>query len=383
MVALRRFEGRLSLPFVAVSCMLRDAHPIGIGLAAALLLILQAACAKGLDVPDPELRGVSTFGVTPIEGSPTIGCVQCPGPTAITPMAMSVNDDGTVIVVDRYPPFIRTFDRDGNLALAFGRDGQGPGDLQMPVAAFSENNRSGYWIHEPVAFKLVHFDAQGKFIREVPLGRSYVNPSAMDFSSASFLLIMWNRGVGGLVPEADLATLTSWGIDDGHQEAIYSVERADPDKTMLEQLRDERARGWAIALSAAGDLAVGNPYSYKIEMLRRDGTHVRTISRSLPPRSREDGSKARHFELYGLDFDSRGQMWVQTTRVAGDRASVFDVFAADGAYVGEVRLTRWVLAAHGRAFEITENELIAITVEPGSEERLIRRWILQSDARDR
>jgi len=64
--------------------------------------------------------------------SHTIGCGDCAGPESLSVLDIALREDGGVIVLNEFDPFVRVFDLAGELALTVGREGQGPGELQLP-----------------------------------------------------------------------------------------------------------------------------------------------------------------------------------------------------------------------------------------------------------
>lgn len=106
----------------------------------ALLVALASACGGARDATEAASGGQS--GVPALIEVARWGCASCEGPDQLTPMALSVDDQGAVTVLDRYEPRIRSWSLAGDRT-AWGRTGQGPGDVPATEVAAIWTNRVG------------------------------------------------------------------------------------------------------------------------------------------------------------------------------------------------------------------------------------------------
>lgn len=124
------------------------------GLSALLLL---AGCTEASDAS----AGLRTIH---LEETSRIGS-QMDGPSAFTSIAAVLPTASGVLVLETSPPRVAVFDVDGNWVRDFGREGEGPGELQRP----SEIGRSGdlVWVGDPWGGRLEFFDRSGRPARSI------------------------------------------------------------------------------------------------------------------------------------------------------------------------------------------------------------------------
>ncbi len=328
--------------------------------------------------------------LVPIE--PAVGCLTCDGPTAFGAIqGLALAPDGAVVVTDRDPPHVRIFEPDGSPRAAFGRSGRGPGEFGMPggVAALEDGRlllADFRWTHVGV------FAADGALQETIPVASTTSRlTGAPNGRWAAWQVADWTTMSAG-VSAIDVA-----GADTG---AAHT-----PLPTTAERVLDAEGRPAALGLFASavgpdGRVAVGSPWHYRFLVLAPDGTELHTIARDVPrtertadeieelrrqlargPAGRADNPEAGagppdvdplrpHFLVDGVAYDGRARLWVRTAR-GGPGVTVFDVFAASGAFLGEVRL-----AGDLRRITIGRDMLAAVVADASTGvERVLRWWI--------
>jgi len=80
-----------------------------------------------------------------------------------------VDSDGNIYFLNDKPQenFILKFDRNGNFVTAFGRKGQGPGELQIPMFPII-TSQDEVFIMDQAQRKLCFFTKEGAFIKSIP-----------------------------------------------------------------------------------------------------------------------------------------------------------------------------------------------------------------------
>lgn len=316
-----------------------------------------------------------------------IGCVECSGPqmfAAIQTIAVSTD---RVYVADTRPPFLRVFDSRGRVVKAFGAQGDGPGELRLPIAV----------VPQPGGRIDVYDMRQRRFTRFDSTGAALST-----WTAAGFPVVV--AGVPG--SSALLALTTDFRTTD------QPLLRIQPDGTMktLTTLTatfpklepGEHARTPSVAVSA-GAIAVGDGVAeYRIRRFTPDGTVIGDIVRDVPKRRktpadieqeraqfqrraarmqamvRAEGrsgpapaftprAEHHHFLSSALEFDEQGRLWVRTER-GGLRATVFDIFDAAGRYTGEVSV-----AAHVGPFAVRDG-ILAGRVRDEDEVEYVAVW---------
>ena len=81
------------------------------GFAAALFLplVLLATMVAGCNDPAPDDPAEAAHTPIALEPIASIGCADCDGPELITPTVLTLLDDGRLVVLDRFEPFVRVF----------------------------------------------------------------------------------------------------------------------------------------------------------------------------------------------------------------------------------------------------------------------------------
>ncbi len=146
---------------------------------AVLLLVLLNACTEGKAAKRP-MATIDTLpsGVVQVSSAqPTLwadssrawgieevarfGNAEGPG-QLIEPGSMGGDDAGRVYVVDRKPMMVKVFDSTGVFVRAIGREGAGPGEFRV---AFIAVRGSNLVVHDPMNSRTSVFDTSGTYLR--------------------------------------------------------------------------------------------------------------------------------------------------------------------------------------------------------------------------
>jgi hypothetical protein len=288
-----------------------------------------------------------------------------------------VDDEGTIYALDFKEKKIKVFDNSGESLYAFGEEGQGPGELQMPAGIFlSPDNQLA--INDALARKMIYYTKQGKYVRDVSYATS---------SLALVTLLMDSRG-NFLGREMKLEG----------QEMFYEISVFDPDMNPLFSLDKI---GFPIPIPGSGNKinlmdmtshflfdSVGNIYygrnrDYEIKIYTPEGKHMKSIRKEFQPQkiteedkeeilSRMDNFQVAApinlrdmfefpnlfppFQLFTLDEE--GRIFVRTWEKGKEKDEfVHDVFDPEGRYISQftskINVSIW---KDGKAYAIDENE---------------------------
>ena len=325
------------------------------------------ACLTATDLP-AQLPTVARVG--------EIGCSDC-GTAAqfATIRDVAVTDSGFVLVVSSEAPTLRLFDRDGRVRWTAGREGTGPGEYRLPTrAAFGPR---GVQVVDMTLRRITRVDGEGKFVSSAPIGGFAASVGARGRSGEVVILVDDFRGT---------FTLSRWSTNDSGV-SIGAVPKSAAAQAGTLTIP-------SIAVSPAGQIAVArDPNEYRILVLSPTGQTIRELARDIPRLKRtpeeieaierrrqaatsrfrqergQRGSSAPtppirppsdelkpHITIDGLRFDDAGRLWARTMR-GNERSTVFDLFAPDGRYLGEVTLPAYVgtFALAGR-WLVTDSE---------------------------
>jgi hypothetical protein len=286
-----------------------------------------------------------------------IGCSDC-GTAAqfATITDVAATDSGAVLVLSSEAPTLRFFDRSGAVRWTSGRAGTGPGEYRLPLRVVIGPRRIR--VVDMTLRRITTLDAAGKFTSSAPLTGFASSAGARGRTGELVVLLDDFRGT---------FTLQRWSDADSAQ-AIGTVPKSAAAQAGTLTIP-------SIAVSPAGQIAVlRDPNEYRILVLSPTGETVTEIVRDIPRIKRTPGEIAAverrrqaaadrvrgeraqrggsgpavpirppsdelkpHVMIDGLRFDDAGRLWTKTMR-GNERATVFDLFASDGKYLGEVKV---------------------------------------------
>src|SRR5690606_27130426 len=149
-----------------------------------------------------------------------IGCAECSGPEMFTRVTGLAVWNGRIHVLDGGAPMVRVFDADGTPVRAFGREGDGPGELRMPLRIFPDVDGS-IEIYDMQQRRLSRFDPAG-------------NPAGTRMLAADFLVLIANA------PGSDVTYYASLRPGQSEQ-PIMSLERDSDTPTEFTVLKPNTA----------------------------------------------------------------------------------------------------------------------------------------------
>ena len=295
--------------------------------------------------------------VPKVERVREIGCEDCGDARQFaSTWDVVVTEAGDVLVVDRDAPTLRMFDKSGKPLWGRGRAGAGPGEYKFVLRAALGPNGA---------------------IHVVDMSQRRVTRLAPDGSVAKSLVFpFFPSAAGAKAHDGEIVILT----DDFRGKG--TLERwspsADAPTRVASVTMPEPGGGGSVSPSVAvapnGDIAyVSSTDEYVIHRMASNGQALPDIVRSIPRlrrtpeelaavRARVGLSQAKvaqekksggqqvkgfesedrftykpHASADALRYDDSGRLWIRTLRGTG-KTTVFDLFSAAGAYVGEVTI---------------------------------------------
>jgi hypothetical protein len=284
-----------------------------------------------------------------------IGCSDC-GTAAqfATIRDVAVNDSGFVLVLSSEEPTLRYFDRSGAVRWTAGRAGTGPGEYRLPTRVAL--GPRGIQVIDMTLRRLTRLDAAGKFVSSSPLngfasstgsrGRKGELVVLMDDFRGTFTLQRWSstdsgRTIGNVprsaTAQAGTLTIPSIAVSPAGLIAVlrdpndYRIVLLSPaGETVTEIVRDIPR----IKRTPAEVAAVERRRQAAADRVRSERGQRGGSGPAVPIRPPSDELKA-HVSIDGLRFDDAGRLWARTMR-GNESSTVFDLFASDGKYLGEV-----------------------------------------------
>lgn len=315
-----------------------------------------------------------------------LGSLDAEGPELFGSVAgLAVDADDRIYVLDRQAREVRLFDREGRHVRTIGREGGGPGEFGDPIAVAVDPD-GDLLVVDVGNGRYARFDSTGAYLGSTPrtVG-GYSVPARVTFDA------------DGRFYEGALAS-----FDEGWGRAVLrfepGLERSEafglPEVSVPEfELRLGTTRMTAPVPFAPRQLWALDPRGrYWTAMTDRmrfvehalDGDTIRVIERPSDPipTTAEDRERA----IVGLEWFTRqggrvdpaaipdtrpllqgfavsdsGRLWVEVTTVDPEVRYRFDVYDAEGVYLGgidsDLAFSPWPLVVRGRVYGVTSDSL--------------------------
>jgi hypothetical protein len=356
-------------------------------LSASLVVACVVAAGAGSDqaaVTVPVARNgkrpVAPAGTGPrfsLEPLWTIGGGNSPEQDFSDITAVAVGPAGEVFVLDGKECRILVFDAKGKFIRTFGRKGQGPGELSGPIGVVVSPGNE-ILVDDALNRRLSYFSRDGKPLRE----RS--TAQGMGLGMAGFVLD----------PQGRMAarSLSFGGGKIGFEIKVYDKD-LKPGLTLakveLGTLGQKKfdplsaMPGMVMAVDERGDIYIGSPAGYRINIFGFDGRPRRTIERDYDPVPVRKEDQDRIFKILGgvpttgglnlkemvqvpavypayagFIVDPAGRILVRTfERGKAENEFFWDLFDAEGRYTARFASAAEFLSwRDGRVYAVQENE---------------------------
>ena len=296
-----------------------------------------------------------------LEEELTIGAVDGPEEYMFQQIrSLAVDDNAAIFVLDYGAKNIKYFNKEGEHIRTFSREGQGPGEVELPNALLLSQKGDLYVADMS---RLSHFTAEGDFIDSIPLkGMMFIDH--IDQNGNFYCL------------EID------------HEKMVYELKKFDPEMTYIRSfgesplptvelrktgkrnayfsiIRGEIINGNQVLCGHAAKGYILNIFDAKGRLLRRiekdynpvpvKQEHKDAVLEDTPNELRETLTFPDHFPPFRImKADDEGRFYVMTYEKSEDEnRSWHDVFDAAGRFI-----TRILLKA--RPLVIRDNKLYCI-----------------------
>jgi len=218
-------------------------------------------------------------------------------------VAFNTDEDGNFYVADFDTHRILKYDPEGKYLLAFGREGQGPGEFQsLSIPRFDKNKN--LYITDARNRRISFFDKDGKFLKQMRMTEIHVNP----FINSKGLILANKFNTS---EEGNTQKRTSiYGLFDDKFNLVvelYKDETKFPLPTGLDvsSMADYIGKVYSLlafrpqvitTLANNDSIYLGYPEKYEINVYSHEGKPVRKISReydSIPVNKKDKESFAK------------------------------------------------------------------------------------------
>jgi len=205
----------------------------------------------------------------------TVASGDSPGLDFSDITALAVRPDGSLFVVDSKESRIMAFDNQGKFLFAFGKKGQGPGELNTPVG-ISISPANEIIVEDALNQRLAYFDLKGKFLRHLSTAKALgLNGILMDAQGRTVARSMGLAEGGKLTMD-----VKTYDKDLNPVRSLASVEFGNP---LQGKINPFSATSLIYALDGRGNLFMGTAKSYQIKVIDFEGKLFKTIERAFDP----------------------------------------------------------------------------------------------------
>jgi len=319
--------------------------------------------------PDPP-KGAPTRLV--LEELYTVGGGDSPDASFVSATGLDVLPDGTVYVIDSKDSRVKVFDAKGRFVRAFGKAGQGPGELNQPVGILITPENE-VLVEDALNQRLALFSLEGAFIRQVSTAKAFgLSGIQMDGRG---LVVARSMGLGE-------AGKLSMDVKTYDKEFNPKVKLASVEFLISPQAKINPflAMNLLYALDGQGRLYFGSNRDYEIKVVSPEGKVLRTISREYDPVPITQEEKDELLKLVpnapGVNVKDmiqcpdaypafgnfvladEGRLLVRTYEKGRAKKEFFwDVFDAEGRYIAKIPIVDDIrLWRDGRAYFFVEDE---------------------------
>ncbi len=269
------------------------------------------------------------------------------------PDIVETDSKGNIFIVEKFPDseyFIYKFGVDGRFIMKFGRKGQGPGEIQgIWDLLLDKNDR--ILVSEPNANKVVEFDTEGRFVKEMKVGPGL--REVLPLANGNYLARRSRKkdtdayGMYLCLFKPDFEEIKTVGFYD-----------------MSDLVPGKRQAGIIIPFYwrvAGNRIYVGNGgKAYDISVYDFDGNLVRKIRKDFNPvaypgefrlQTEKIAAEQPNLNLFTLKdmppfnsffVDEAGRLFVMTyERSENGEGFIHDVFNADGIFITRIGLGRY------------------------------------------
>lgn len=264
--------------------------------------------------------------------------------------SVDVDSNGTIYILDRKDIKVKIFDREGNFVRKFGKDGQGPGEMNLPITIQVLSNDE-LVVSDALTGKLMYFTLKGEFIREMSTAAKTI---------LGFTLPMFDSQgniLGQQIVRTEEKLMREVRKYDGELNSLFTVASIDNTNLVQGKINPFQV---VIFYQLGKDNAIycSNPDAYEIKVLNSEGKMVRRILKDYDPVAVTEKDKEDFFErvpeivgpikdriefpkIYpayqNFTIDEEWRLFVRTfEKGKKDGEFFFDVYDEAGRYIAKI-----------------------------------------------
>jgi hypothetical protein len=200
----------------------------------------------------------------------------------------AVDDEGFIFILDRKDNRIKIFNPEAKFVRAFGKQGQGPGEMNGPVG-ISITPAGEILVEDALNQRLTFFRKDGMFLRNLSTAK------ALGLTGIKLLAngTMIGRSMAFGEKNSLLWTVKIFGPDLATKTTLYSVDFPNP----LESRFNPFSLAFMYDLDARGNIFIGLNKDFEISVFTPEGKLVRKVRRDYDPVPITDEDKKKILSL--------------------------------------------------------------------------------------
>jgi len=264
--------------------------------------------------------------------------------------SVAVDNDGNIYILDRKEKTVKVFDSAGKYVRKFGKQGQGPGEMNMPIVVqITPNNE--LVVEDAVNRKLIFFSSEGEFLKSISTAKA-AGLAAIAIDSKGNL-------VGQQVVPAEKKLIREVKKYDKDLNPLFTIDALDFTSLIEGKINPYHLASFYV-LDREDNIIYGYPEEYEIKIFNPEGKLIRRILKEYDPVkiTKEDQEEfmdrlpaeaamikdriefPKSFPAYqSFSRDDQGRIFVRTfEKGKKEREYFFDVFDAEGMYITKIPL---------------------------------------------
>jgi len=256
--------------------------------------------------------------------------------------SVAVNNDGDVYILDRKEKTVKVFDNTGKFVRKFGKQGQGPGEMNMPI--------------------FVQISPNDELVVEDVVNRKEFLTSISTAKAAGLAAILLDSKInliGQAVVPAEKKLIREVKKYDKDLNPLFTIDTLDFTNLIEGKINPYRLASFYV-LGKEDNIIYGYPEEYEIEIFNPEGKLIKRILKEYDPVkiTKEDQEEfmarlpaeaaaikdriefPKSFPAYqSFSRDDQGRIFVRTfEKGKKEREYYFDVFDEKGIYIAKIPL---------------------------------------------
>lgn len=269
---------------------------------------------------------------------------------------IDIDKNDNIYVLDYRAVQIKIFDKNGELVRTFGREGQGPGEMQNPFF-MQVTHKEEVMVYDPGTRRLLFFSMEGKYLRQTSIAKiAYpILPIKLDSRGELTAFLAPPPPLGG----EEIKKF------DSNLDVLMMIYKTEKDDSYLRRERKAWQPDLLCAVTPNDNIVWAYPKKYEFHVLNPEGKLIRKIIKDHDPMNVTKEDKERYMERYELSLsrlprsrskiifpnhfpafndisvDEEGRVFLRTYERVKDKENFyyFDVFDSEGKYIAKVPMS--------------------------------------------